>query len=180
MDTQTWYRLEMDHERNPYAFIDDEPVRPDGRDLSYEDNDQPPCTLKVGRKRMLDVAYTMGRALLFSERLKWACMSLRIEKEVKWTPVQVHYPDTMTSSYWALTYNRGIDALDTVHSKIVWLLPGKVIGSVSRWVLNSDRIPDLDLFTLKATTAWIVSEAFRAKFERDGFSGAIFHPCEVL
>lgn len=179
MDTQTWYRLEMDYERNPYSCIRRDPVRPDGEYLSYKDKDHPPCTLTVGRQRMMDVAFTIGCKLLFSERLKQACLSLRIENQIEWTPVQVQYSNKTTDSYWALSYDGGFDALDTVRSVIVWLLPGKVIGSVSRWVLNRDRIPRLDLFTLKATTAWIVSGAFRARFESDGLAGAAFHPCEL-
>src|SRR5262249_21059682 len=107
VQSQAWYRFDTDSNKNPYAFIDHSVMRADGEFLDWSHKDGMRCTLKVGRKRMLDVAYAMGGCWLFSERAKTVCMSLRIQKDMVWSPVEIRYGDKTKDSYWAPTCGTG-------------------------------------------------------------------------
>jgi DNA-directed RNA polymerase specialized sigma24 family protein len=184
VQSQAWYRFDTDSNKNPYAFIDHSVMRADGEFLDWSHKDGMRCTLKVGRKRMLDVAYAMGGALLFSERAKTVCLQFRMQKELAWSPVEVSHSDKAKDSYWALTCSAGIEALDLDRSGITWGPSGKIIHSISRFVLDNKRIPDLDFFFLEErSNERIVSAAFRDAFLAEGLTGAVFHPvfhpCQV-
>ncbi|MBL8795119.1 MAG: hypothetical protein JNM56_14515 [Planctomycetia bacterium] len=174
-----WYRFEMDHDRNPYSFIDHNPMRADGQFLHRDHTDRPHCTLKVGAKAMMDVANTVGGILLLSERGKRVCESVRMQEGMTWSPIEIRYRDKKTAAFWALTGNKRIDALDIERSEMSWLLPGKVIGTISRLVLDEAQLPELDIFVLDQTAKWIVSQTFRDKFEHEHLTGAVFHRCDV-
>jgi hypothetical protein len=181
MTTHLWYRLETDADKNPYAFIDDYPVRADGEELDWSNEDGMRCTLKVGRRRMWDVALVIGGSWLFSERAKTVLMRLRIQKEMVWSPVEITYMDKTKELYWALTCGagKGIDALDVERSEVKWGVTRKVILRIYHCVLDNKRIPDLDLFLLEEGNEWIVSAAFRDAFDAEGLTGAVFRACEV-
>lgn len=91
MEPQEWYRLDTDS-NNPYSLTDS-PIREDGGRLSYHEKDGMPCTIKVGKKPMLDLADTLRGFLLFSKRAREVLLSLRLQEGIVWTPVNIRYRD---------------------------------------------------------------------------------------
>lgn len=180
MLSNAWYKLDTDELSNPYAMIEDYPVGADGMQLESSSRRGIRCTLKVGTKRMLDVARSLGENLLFSERARKLCEGLHIQEGIVWTPVDIIYKDKTKDLYWALTGWEWISALDLDRSDIEWLVPSKkLIFRVNRLVLSRNRIPEFDLFFLKNARDWISSSAYRDTFQAEGLTGAVFHECEV-
>lgn len=168
----------LDTSEGQWAHVSDRPKRDDGSYLERLDTDSPKCSLETAYSAPLtDVIRCVGFIYLFSDRTHGKLLSLRAPPLTTWIPVHVTSAH-QSGSYWALTCRDRFYALDRDRSDFEWLLPGKVMGAVKRWILDPVRLPPYDFF-MADNGRWLVRESFVQLFDDAARPGAVFVECEI-
>lgn len=173
------YRFDVDT-TSKGSFIDESPIRPDGKGLRREQLNSPPCRLdevEVDVDQLSDVIWTMA-TLLFGEQARKCVLRHKLHEGLGWVPVEVADRSGKSVTYWALMAGHRVKVLDIDRANVTWLVPDKVLGAVGKWIVKGNKLPDCDLFEADSGV-FLVTENLRQEFAMAGVTGAIFYPCEV-
>lgn len=172
------YRLRTDPTLRPYAKMDN-PLRPDGSGLRPYFIDSEPCILNLKRcKKELPDLFTAFVNDLFSDKAKEVISSLKLDTHIHWIDIDVQLRGQHLQHFQAITTRKEYHALNLEKSQHDRISPGKFVGSVSNWVINPKKIPELDLFMCRNSVR-IVTQHFKETWENAGLTGAVFQECEI-
>ncbi|WP_339612754.1 hypothetical protein [uncultured Rubinisphaera sp.] len=172
------YRLRTDPTLRPYAKMDN-PVRSDGTGLFPYLIDSEPCVLNLKRcnKKLPDL-FTAFVNELFSDKAKEVISSLKLDVHLHWIDIDVQLKGQHLQHFQAITIRKGYHVLNLEKSQHDRMSLWKVVGSVSNWVINPEKVPELDLFMCH-NSEWMVTQNFKETWENAGLTGAVFHECEI-
>lgn len=136
----------LDTSEGNWGHIGERPRRSDGSYLERTDLSSPRCTLAVNKKGMgPDLVRTVGSIHLFSVRAKEQMEHLDAPPDTGWVKVAVS-SRTEAATYFALVSQTDFDVIDKTQSEFSWLVPNKVMGKVTKWVLIESSLPEFDFF----------------------------------
>lgn len=117
-----------------------------------------------------DLIGTVGTYRLFSERA-WQLLSrLRLHDATEVSDVVVR----LDRDYqYRVVEPPVLKVMDREHARYTWLLEGKVLGDIEKWVIDPSLAPDADVFR-GDDRSWLVTEAFYREWLRSEFTGAVF------
>ncbi len=168
------YSLLRIDSRVKHTFLDDRVYSQDSKPMSAWSVEVESGTLTARVfNRKADYCSTIGAVDLWSHRVRDCVDRFRLSDGARWIPVEVKMRFRRPWRHWVLALPEMFDVLDFDASDYTWLVPGKMLGTVRRWVLCRERIPPADIF-IGNNYEWFVSEPLRSALEDSGFTGGEF------
>ena len=161
-----------------HTFLDDRVYSQDSKPMSKwsVDVESGTLTTRVFNRRT-DYCSTIGAVQLWSQKARDCVDRFQLPDGARWVAIEVKARFRRPFRYWVLALPEMVDVLDFDASDYTWLVTGKLLGTIRRWVLCRERIPAADIF-IGNNHEWLVSAPLRTALEDSGFTGGEFQRVE--
>lgn len=179
MTSTQWFLFDS-AERNSYWSALEDPVEDDEGDyLPHAQNKSTKFWMSVRTKTLApDLFRAPGSFFVFSETAKRIVADFRLPQNAGWKPVEIRYTSGLIGNHHCLMLPRDYDVLNRELSDFDWLVPGIAVGTVRKWVLKRDALPDLDLFNAECQN-WICSKRLADAIRAAGVTAISLVPVET-